>query len=231
MEKLVYLRKYAKDIEIINYFQLNENEKSNLPIYWCEAFKEKNMEKTINIILSEWEKYDYQFQSTLSYLHKNLVRIELIKTNNELSLLYSIKNASEKEVYYIGKNPKTLRVRNSLIKLWGKLPNTIRDIYEKLHNGWFYFASGSNGLSSIDDIIILNNIEWGILEQMDIKTLPYKLENCIGLFHNGAGSYVCYDIKSKDKNKGFIWFSNKKPKNNIEMWAVIDEWTKMSIEE
>ena len=146
-------------------------------------------------------------------------------------LLYSIKNRIGKEIYYVGKNSKTLNIPNHLNKLWIKLPNTIKDIYKNLHNGWYYFASGSNGLSSVENIIILGQMDWGILDEINKNELPYKLENCIGLFHNGAGSYVCYDIKTKDKNNGFIWFKDKEPKNNIEMWAVIDEWTKISIEE
>jgi hypothetical protein len=152
----------------------------------------------IETILSEWDKYNYQFQSTINYLYDNLVDIELAKVNNEILLLYSIKNKVGKEIYYAGNNPKTIKIPNDLKNIWAELPDTIQDIYENLHNGWYYFASESNGLSSVENIIILGEIDWGIMDE--IKTLPYKLENCIGIFHNGLGNYVCYDIKTKDKN-------------------------------
>jgi hypothetical protein len=143
--------------------------------------------------------------------------------------LYSINTPDGNEIYYVGKNPKTLKIPSNLEKIWNKLPNTITEIYKNLHNGWYYFASESDGLESVENMIILNDYEWGILEKIDQKALPYKLENCVGLFHNGAGCYVCYDIETEDKNKGFVWFKGKAPKNDIEIWPVIDEWTKMSI--
>ena len=145
-EKLLYLRKYSKTIEIIKYSQLSEKEKKLLPDYWNKAFANNNEKGTIDIILTEWEKYNYQFQSTIDYLKNNLVKVEFAKNNNELLLLYSIKNRIGKEIYYVGKNSKTLNIPNHLNKLWIKLPNTIKDIYKNLHNGWYYFASGSNGL-------------------------------------------------------------------------------------
>jgi hypothetical protein len=230
-EKLLYLRKYSRNIEIVNFTDLSENDKTMLPDYWNKAFMKNNVKETIEIILSEWDKYDYQFKATINYLYNNLINVELVKKNKELLLLYSIKDKIGKEIYYIGKNVKTLHIPNNLKKLWDKLPDTIKDVYKYLHNGWYYFASESNGLESIENIIILSQLDWGILDKINQKKLPYKLENCISLFHNSAGIYVCYDIKTENKNNGFIWFKDQEPKNNIKLWPVIDEWTKMGIEE
>jgi hypothetical protein len=229
MEKLMYLKKYSKNIELLDFQYISENDKIILPDYWIKALTKKTVNEKVETVLSEWDKFNFQFQSTVNYLYNNLVDIELMKNNNELVLLYSIKNKNGKEIYYVGKNPKTINIQNNKKNIWVKLPDTIKNIYENLHNGWYYFASESNGLSSVENMIVLNEIEWGILDE--IKTLPYKLENCIGIFHNGSGNYVCYDIETKDKNNGFIWYKTKEPRNNIKLWPVIDEWTKLSMEE
>jgi hypothetical protein len=44
------------------------------------------------------------------------------------------------------------------------------------------------------------------------------------------GAYVCMDLDSKDKERGFIWYHDRAPKTDIELWPAIDEWTKISIE-
>jgi len=35
---------------------------------------------------------------------------------------------------------------------------------------------------------------------------------------------------SKHKQSGLIWYHDKAPRLDIELWAVIDEWTKTGIE-
>lgn len=53
------------------------------------------------------------------------------------------------------------------------LPDSFKDIYNDLHNGWVYYASQSNGLLPIEDTLILADEDWGILEEISVETLPF----------------------------------------------------------
>jgi len=231
MEKILYLRKFSKTIEFVDYQTLSDSELMTFPLYWKNAFDKEFMNDKIDCILSEWNKYNYQFKTTTAYLNEHLKEIELVRNKNDISILYTIENIKGKDIYYIGKNPYTKVIPKTLVNKWDRIPENIKILYDEFHNGWYYFASESNGFSSVENIIILGDIEWGILDTIDIKTLPFNLDNCLGFFHNGDGSYVCYDLMSKDDKKGFIWFKNKIPKINIEFFPYLDEWTTMSLEE
>lgn len=86
------------------------------------------------------------------------------------------------------------------------------------------------GLASVEDLFFLDDMDWGILEEIDVSSLPFSLKDSIPFFSNGMGAYACFDLKSKDKQRGFIWYHDKAPRLDIELWAVIDEWTKIGIE-
>ncbi|WP_222609682.1 SMI1/KNR4 family protein [Fusobacterium necrophorum] len=209
---------------------LDRTQFDTLPSYWQEAFNAHSSEEKLDIILSEWENYDYQFQAVHSYLEDNLIDVDLIRQNNEISLLYSLRNAAGNICYYEGKNPKTKHIPENIRSRWNEIPESFRDIYDELHNGWVFFASQSNGLSKVEDLFFLDEMDWGILEEIDVHSLPFSLSDSIPFFSNGMGAYACFDLKSKDKQSGFIWYHDKAPRLDIELWAVIDEWTKIGIE-
>lgn len=223
MSKEDFLKKYSKNIEII---LLNNEIIKNIPAYWVEVLSKQTAEDRKKRIIEEWKKYPYQFQSTTNYLAENLLDIELVKENDNYALLYSVNSLDKIEVYYIGYNPLIKVLPN----YFDKLPLSFRDIYDKLHNGWVYFASKSNGLSPLEATFILGDEDWGILEDIDSTNFSFKLENSIGLFHNGMGDYAAIDIESENKTIGFIWKHNNMPSLNLEIWGIIDEWTKIGIE-
>jgi hypothetical protein len=228
--KIIYLKKFSPDIELINLCELKEKELNTIPAYWKKVLSDSAVSNRTEIILNEWEKYDYQFQSTYNYLKNKLVNVDLIKRNNELSLLYSIKNNTGNIAYYEGKNPYIKNMPESISKQWDKVPESFKDIYENFHNGWCYFASESNGLSPVENLFLLDEMDWGILENLDTNNFPFKLKDCIPFFSNGMGAYVCFDLNSLNEEQGFIWYHDKAPRLGIEIWPVIDEWTKIGIE-
>jgi len=230
MEKLEYLKKYSSDISFVDFNLLPEDIKKTLPQYWNNLLSATDDKLKNKILIDEWEKYNYQFQSTVNYLKSNLTDVELIFNNNKYSLLYSVKNKLGNIVFYEGKNPLTKELPESIKSIWDRIPKTFTDVYNQLHNGWVYFASQANGILPIEDVIILGDMDWGILDDIDPNSLPFKLDNCIGLFHNGLGDYASIDIESENKKSGFIWWHTKPPKLNIEIWPVIDEWTKIGME-
>ncbi len=229
-DKLTFLRRYSPNIEILGVSSFDKSQLDMLPSYWQEAFKAHSSEEKLDIILSEWANYDYQFQAVHSYLEDNLIDVDLIRQNNEISLLYSLRNAAGNICYYEGKNPKTKNTPENIRQRWNEIPESFRDIYDELHNGWVYFASQSNGLSAVEDLFFLDEMDWGILEEIDVHSLPFVLSDSIPFFSNGMGAYACFDLKSKDNQSGFIWYHDKAPRLDIELWAVIDEWTKIGIE-
>lgn len=226
MNKIDYLKKYNSEVKLLRFEELSEVELSNIPQYWKEALSQKNVAETSDSILKEWQRFTYQFQSTIGYLKANLVEVEIISEGNSLALLYTIRNIKGENVYYIGFNPNT----KSTPDYFEKLPDSFKDIYNELHNGWVYYASRSNGLLPIEDTIILGNEDWGILEEIDANSLPFSLNSCVGVFDNGMGDFVSINLESTNKSNGFIWWHTKPPKLDLEIWPVIDEWTKIGIE-
>lgn len=105
VEKIAYLQKYSGDIKLVDMNSLTVDIKNTLPEYWNKLLLTDDFELRKNILFGEWSKYNYQYQSTISYLKINLTKVELIFNNNKYSLLYSVKNKSGNVVYYEGKNP------------------------------------------------------------------------------------------------------------------------------
>lgn len=230
MEKLEYLKKYSSDIILVAYNDLPVQIQNEFPKYWVDLLAVGSAELRKTIVLNEWSKFSYQFQSTLQYLQSNLVDVELIFHKNKYALLYSIKNKAGSLVFYEGGNTYAKDVPLNIRQVWDKIPATFTDFYDQLHNGWVYYASQSNGVLPIEDVIILGDLDWGFLETIDLASLPFRLENCIGFFNNGMGDYACIDLNSEDEKQGFIWWNTKPPKLNVEIWPIIDEWTKIGIE-
>lgn len=225
-----YLRRFAPVAKVVELNALNAEEIAALPPYWISVFSCQDHETRKSVLFTEWEKYPYQLASTTQYLKENLLDIFLINRGSQISMLYVIQNLDGKLVYYNGLNPKKLQLTTKQKSIWNLLPRTVTTFYENLHNGWFHYSSCAVGYSSTMDMIFLNDLEWGILDEIDISTLSFKLEDCITLFHNGNGGYVCYNIREKDNKKGFIWWKDESPELDEELCCLIDEWTVMGLE-
>ncbi|MDR2913030.1 MAG: hypothetical protein LBV38_07085 [Alistipes sp.] len=175
IEKLTYLKRFSPDTELIKWGDLSEDDIRTLPAYWREALSEPLASNRCKAVLAAWKNYDYQFESTRLYLTDNLLDIELIERGRAFSLLYSIKNTLGGVAYYEGKNPLTKKIPVEIQPSWGMLPLSITKLYDGLHNGWCYFASQSNGLSPVEELFLLSDRDWGILNEIDLASLPFKL--------------------------------------------------------
>lgn len=229
-EKLKYLKRFSPNIEIVGIESLTEEDLGKLPLWWKKALSKQASHLSCEATTAEWASYGYQLKSTYSYLVDSLSDIDLIKQNNEISLLYSVKNTIGGIAFYGGKNPQTKAIPPEILKIWGNIPSSFKDVYENLHNGWCYFASQSNGLSSVENLFLLDDMNWGILDEIAVTSLPFKLNTSIPFFSNGMGAYACLDIASADEKRGFVWYNNKPPKVGVDIWAVADEWTRIGIE-
>jgi len=230
-ETVKYLERFPPVAQIVEFAALEKGVAATLPQYWAEVFSTPEFEARKAILLNEWAKYPYQLESTTKFLKNNLFDIDLISRGGEISMLYSIKNLAGKPVYYNGLNPKNRVLTSKLQAVWGLLPEAVITLYENLHNGWFHYSSHATGYSSTQDMIFLGDLEWGILDEIDEGSLPFKLEDCLSLFQNGGGGYVCFNLKEKDKKKGFIWWKGEEPELDEELCPLIDEWIVIGLED
>jgi len=225
MRTIKYLKQFDKSIEIID-FNSEVLMNTKMPTYWKDVIQFPRRRK--QIVLEQWKKFPYQFELTTKHLENKLIDISFVLEKGEVAMLYTIKYKLFKNIYYIGYNPLN-QVSSSF---FNRLPLSFQDVYNQLHNGWVYFASKSNGLEPLQNIRFLSHTEWGVIENGTVKTdaLPFKLENSIGLFNNGLGDYASINLEDRDQKKGFVWWHNKPPMIDVEIWAIIDEWTTIGME-
>lgn len=84
MLNTAFLLKYDDKIEQISMDTLDHQELGVLPEFWVEALSKSSPSEKVEVILNHWNKFLYQFQSTVSYLRRNLIDVELIWEGNDL---------------------------------------------------------------------------------------------------------------------------------------------------
>ena len=225
-EKLLYLNKYFNNPEILTLDELNTDEKSNLADAWVEIISAKEVNRP-KVALSYWVEFKDELDQTVKYLEKNLSSIDLIRYNSQLSLMYGVISDDGSEIiYHEGRNPKSKSLDNNLRDLWELLPASLQKFYE-LHNGWFHMASESMGLSPCENVSLLADDEWGILDE--IGEQPIDMERTLSLFSNGMGDYVCIELAGEKPNC-LIWDAKGPAKFGLDFWPVVDSWTVMGFE-
>lgn len=219
--KINYLSKYHKDIQII---QDKVEDIKEIPQDWIEILCSKNSLKKVRKMLNLWKKYvRNELSNTIMYMEENLIDIELIKYRNQYSLLYSIKAPDNTILYYEGKNPLDRIKPNELLDYWDKFPLSLRRFYENVHNGFYYYASGSMGLISVQDFVLFDKEDWSILDELDTP-LQLCLKSTFGVFASGMGGYVAIDALNCKNDNSTLWFSDAQPRYHINFWDVVDEW-------
>ncbi|WBW96075.1 SMI1/KNR4 family protein [Oceanirhabdus sp. W0125-5] len=223
--KLEFLRKYDKKIQLVNNDEINDK---MIPSEWYKIFIEEDSQNRIRKVLSIWEKYfAVELSNTIAYLTENLVEVDLVKSMGKYSILYSIKTLNGGISFYQGGNPEEQFNNPKLEKVWSDFPNSIRRFYEKIHNGFYYYASESMGLVPIESVTFFDDYEWGIIEDLG-EPIQIDLKTTFGFFLSGAGGYVAIDYNN---NIATVWFSNDKPEYNVDFWSVVDEWIVFGLED
>lgn len=226
-DKLEKLRMYNKDIKIIDLSNIEENRISK---EWYEIFSQSNKLVRIEKLISIWENYvGYELRTTIDYLRKNLINIDLIEYENRIAILYSMKNLDDEICYYEGGNPRENYNNVELKKCWGKIPETIRVFYENVHNGFYYYASQMMGLVPFNDITYFDDYEWGIIEELK-EPMQIDLKTTFGFFKSGMGGYVAIDYRNCHNGNATLWFTSKQPRYNIDFWSVVDNWIVIGFE-
>ena len=229
-KKYEFLKKYImKKNGYIRLLSLNEidNNLILLPERWFHIFKGKDMKKRIKMILDLWKLHvNSEMSNTIAYLNDYLVEVELMEINYRYSILYSLKNRNGEVLYYEGRAPAQDFKNPELEKIWDKFPEKVRDFYENVHNGFYYYASGSMGLVPLEEVVFLgdDDFDWSIVSEIE-EPLKINLDTSFGFFSNGIGTYVVIDYTNCNQNNATLWSAKEQPEYNIDFWDCIDEWT------
>jgi hypothetical protein len=157
----------------------------------------------------------------------HLRSVTLLTDKSSTRLLYELEQDG-RVMYYSGGNPSGKSMSPAVQDAWVKLPADFRTFYDTLHNGWYYLASNSMGPAPTEDMFLLDEQEWGILD--DIGDPGCDLKDLLAVYSNGMGDYVALSVDRREYGD-VLWFHDKPPQLNIDAWAVIDSWTEIGLNE
>jgi len=225
--KLAFLRKYKRNVKLQS---IDKIDNKVIPSIWYEIFKEHDSNKRIKMVLEIWRTYvGKELRNTISYLEEHLFNVELIENNGMYSMLYILETSDGEIVYYEAGNPMDTFHNKVLEVSWDRIPISVRKFYEKVHNGFYYYASGAMGLVPFECVTYFDDDEWGIIEELE-ENLQIDLKTTFGFFKSGAGGYVAIDYNNCKYDKATLWFANNQPKYNVDFWDVVDEWIVIGFE-
>lgn len=231
MDKLSFLKQYRKNIEFVSNRDLLNIEKENMPEKWIEIFKETDKTRKQDKLIALWNSVcEKELSNTISYLKENLLEFELIVDNGQYAVLYSIKSENEEILYYEGGIPNTSIYISEMQRDWSIVPESIKEFYEKLHNGFCYLPSRAMGLVPVERITHFEDHEWGILEELD-EPLGINMVTTYGFFENGMGGYVAIDLNNCIGDVATLWFTDDKPEYNVNFWDIVDEWIVIGLQD
>lgn len=234
-EKIEFLKEYSLkgdiDIHIFKPSEIHEISENVIPGSWYSIFEKEDSDIRKSMIIDIWKKYSGEnYRNTIQYLEERLADVELVKVDEKYSILYSVKSEDGEIQYYEGGNPLEPLNNEDLELIWSKVPISIREFYENIHNGFYDYASKAMGLISLESIVYFADDEWSIIEELD-DPLQINLETTFGFFENGMGGYIAIDLENCNNDKATLWFSDDQPEYNLNFWDVVDEWTVIGLQD
>lgn len=222
---LQYVSKYVAEPRILSILPNDDPLMVELPEWWQGVLQADGGDRTHHVIQA-WAPYRRQLPLTFKFLSTHLQSVNLLIDKMSVRLLYELEQGGQ-TMYYAGGNP-TQKSMSSLVRdAWDKLPADFRKFYDSLHNGWYYLASNSLGPSPTEDFFILDELEWGILEE--ISDPGCDLKDLLAVYTNGMSAYVAISIGQKGAYGNVLWWKDKSPYLNIDAWSVIDAWTEIGL--
>ncbi|MBC2366982.1 SMI1/KNR4 family protein [Listeria booriae] len=228
IDKMNFLNKYTFNKSLkVELIDVHDVDKGTLPESWNEVFENDELSLKIKYLLQLWENtVGNDLRNTIAYLNRHLRDIELMRLGEKYFILYSIESSKTSELlFYVGGNPleKNFKNQEELFNDWAKIPETLKNFYESLHDGFYYFPSRSMGLDAVENVTYLGEDDWEIVEEME-QPLEIQLESSYGFFSNGMGRYVVVDANDCDNDKATLWSATSLPKYDLKFWNVVDEW-------
>ena len=158
MDKLTFLKKFRKDLEIID---INQVENTPIPEIWRKIFGEGDFSGKKEIVMNLWKQVlGEELPNSIAFIDENLCEIDLIRYSNKISILYGIRCEDGEVCYFEGGNPKE-SVNHKLLE---GMPLKLKSFYLDLHNGFFFYPSRMMGIVSLDEVTHFSDDDWGILE-------------------------------------------------------------------
>lgn len=229
-DKQFILRKYRKNVEVVNYDDIILLGTDEIPPNWLKIAKEVDTGQRVVKTLNLWENFvSNELRNTISYLKENLINVELIKDNEKYAVLYSVRVGDGEIDFYEGGIPNKNFNNDVLKAAWDKIPQSIINFYENVHDGFYFYASRAMGLVSLDEVTYFDEDEWGIIEELE-EPLQIDLKTTFGFFKSGMGGYVAIDYKNCNNDNATLWFSDEQPKYNVNFWDIVDEWIVLGFE-
>lgn len=188
--------------------------------FWKDFIIENDFKDRKKAILTLWDPFKSKLPKTFSLIENNLENIFVIKYNNEIKLIY-VFVVNSNTLVYEGRQP----IQNH--PFLENIPFDIRKFYIDLHNGWFESISGALGFLSLDEIQFLDELEWGILDEIEAPNVD--LSKTYFIFHNAGSGYLCINIENISEPRYLIWWTHKEPKYDIEFWSFIDAWIEIGL--
>lgn len=225
-EKAAFLQKYHRDVQIIRE---GIEQIDDIPDLWKKLLLTKKKNEKVSAVIQMWQDcMGDLLKKTIAYMEEHLIDIELITYKEGYSLLYSITSFGDKVLYYEGGNPYEFFVMDELKRKWNAVPETVHNFYDNLHDGFYSYASSSIGLCRANNILYMNEYNWPIIEELSLN-LEIQMETSFSFFGLEKGAYVVIDLSDGDDNNATLWFSDREPKYQVNLWEVIDEWLVASL--
>jgi hypothetical protein len=228
-QTLSYLSKYLAEPRVLSTLRADDPLMAELPGWW-QALLAGGSDR-VRQTLQAWEGHRSQLPQVFDFLAAHLRDVRLLTDKNlvaattSVRLLYELER-SDRTLYYAGGNPIQKTMTASVREAWDKLPTDFKRFYDVLHNGWYYLASNSMGPSPVEDFFVLDDLEWGILE--DIDDPGFDLKDLLAVYTNGMGAYVALSVDRRAYGD-VLWWKDKPPRMNIDALAIIDAWTQIGL--
>ena len=192
VEKITYLKKFRKDVEIIG---INEIRDIEIPELWYELLKEMTFESKKEKIVNQWRQVlGTELPNSIAFIDENLCEIDFIRCENKISILYGIRCEDGNIYYFEGGNPKECKGH----ELLDGMPLKLKSFYLDLHNGFFYYSSRMMGIVSLNEVTHFSDDEWGIIDELE-EPLQISLDTTYGFYNSGGGYMTKKEIFDKLK--------------------------------
>ncbi|WP_323123408.1 SMI1/KNR4 family protein [Burkholderia alba] len=152
--------------------------------------------------------------------------------NGDLCLLYAFTIEQDDVNFFVGHLPLGDLVSDDM-PLWRAFPDDLRHFYQHVHNGWTFFPANSMGPLPIgDQSALTDKLD---LSPSELKTLGVNPDLVWPVFHNGAGDYLCLDLRESAGDgsaAGRIWWHEEPTElEAVDFWAVMNAWIEIFVEE
>lgn len=223
-DAIEYLQDYVDDPRLLTADSVDESLLTSLPEWWRNLLTVDGPAR-VRRVIERWEEQRIHLPAVVDFLEAHLRKVELLSDKFTTRLLYELEKDGD-TMYYCGGNPLQKSMKSSVQAIWSRLPQDFTRFYDSFHNGWYYLASNSMGPSPVEDFFLLDELEWGLLDNTGDPGC--NLHDLLAIYTNGMGAYVAISVEEKGD---VLWWNDKPPTLNINAWAVIDEWTTIGFQE